>query len=156
MHIRKLFAAVISSAALAVAAGCATSEPAPAAPSAPAAPAAPSAAEAIQQRQSAMRQVGGASRQLGTPTSAEAAATIARVAQQFPTLFPVGSGPESGVPTRASAAIWSNAAGWQQQTRAFAAAAQAVAAATTPEARTAATQQLGGTCQSCHSQFRTP
>lgn len=112
-----------------------------------------------------MRQVGGAARQLqglvsATPPDLAAVraqgATLSQIAAQLPGLFPAGSGPESGVQTRASAAIWSNSAGFAEQARAFNTAAQGLANAQTPEAAQASMRALGGACQSCHSQFRTP
>jgi cytochrome c556 len=80
---------------------------------------------------------------------------LAQVAGQLPGLFPAGSGPDSGTPTRASPAIWTNAAGFSEQVRNFNTAAQAVANASTPEAAAAAARGVGAACQSCHSQFRT-
>jgi cytochrome c556 len=171
MRIRQIFASAIASAAIIVAAGCATQSttpaPAPAPTPPPAArptpaptpPAASGAAAVIQQRQAAMRQIGGAARALNGATDAAIirtnAQTVAQIAQQLPSLFPAGSGPESGTPTRASPAIWTNAAGFAEQTRAFNTAAQAVLNAPTPEAAATAARALGGACGSCHTQFRT-
>jgi cytochrome c556 len=75
----------------------------------------PSVGDAIKMRQANMKQQGGAMKALGemakSGTIDKAAATEAVKkldghAQNLATWFPVGSGPESGVETKAKAEIW--------------------------------------------------
>lgn len=71
--------------------------------------------------------------------------------------FPKGSGPESGVKTRAKAAIWKDYASFTKLQKDMVTSATALNAAATArdvaalaKARTA----LGATCKSCHDKFR--
>ena len=81
---------------------------------------------------------------------------VARSASQL-RLFPRGSGPESGLRTRAKPAIWANLPAFARAqnemvaaARALDAAAQAGNAAQLQAAHTA----LGRTCRTCHDQYR--
>lgn len=73
--------------------------------------------------------------------------------------FPQGSGPQSGVKTRAKADIWAQPAKFKANQDAFAKAAddlqKAVAAKDAAAVRVSA-RNLGGACKSCHDTFRTP
>ena len=83
-------------------------------------------------------------------------ATRARVAAN---LFPRGTGPEAGVPTRARPAIWTQSTEFVQLQRNMIAAANAldaVAAAGNVAALPGAVRAVGMTCKSCHDKFREP
>jgi cytochrome c556 len=71
--------------------------------------------------------------------------------------FPVGSGPQPGVKTRAKADIWANPAKFKQAQDALAAQAvsfQSAAATGDVGAIRAQFAKLGQTCKSCHDEFR--
>jgi cytochrome c556 len=71
--------------------------------------------------------------------------------------FPRGSGPESGVRTRAKAAIWSDQAGFDKLQNDMVAAARAMDAAASGgnmAALASARGALGATCKACHDRFR--
>lgn len=80
-----------------------------------------------------------------------------QLAPQIPTWFPVGSGPESGVKTRAKAEIWTQPAAFKTAADGFAAAARhfdVTAAGGDLGAIRAEYPVLTKTCGNCHSQFR--
>jgi cytochrome c556 len=123
-------------------------------------------AGAVQARQAHYKAIGAASKgiydELNKPTPQAAviqgyARQLDALAPQIPTWFPVGSGPESGVKTRAKAEIWS-------QPAAFKSAADGFATAAHHFSQTAAGGDIGAiraeypaltkTCGTCHSQFR--
>jgi cytochrome c556 len=128
----------------------------------------PAITDVITKRQANYKEIGGAFKGIndeiksGSPDAntlrplAKDLAARAAVTLKF---FPRGSGPESGVKTRAKADIWASQAefvGIQQKM--IAAATQLSAAATAGDAKgvTAARDALGGTCKSCHERFRAP
>jgi cytochrome c556 len=87
------------------------------------------------------------------------AASLVQLSEAQPTWFPAGSGPESGVRTRAKAEIWTNSVVFTERMNAFRAAAQALASASAGgdlDAIRAQTRALGGRCAACHTDFRTP
>ncbi len=80
-----------------------------------------------------------------------------QLAPQVPSWFPLGSGPESGVKTRAKAEIWTEAAAFKTAAAGFAAAARhfdVTAAGGDIGAIRAEYPTLTKTCGNCHSQFR--
>jgi cytochrome c556 len=87
------------------------------------------------------------------------AATIARYGPQILTWFPEGSGPETGIETRAKAEIWSDAATFRQRAQAFEAEANrfnATVQSGDVTAIRAGQKALGKTCSDCHDRFRAP
>jgi cytochrome c556 len=112
--------------------------------------AAPTISAAIAARKANFKEIGGAFKTIndeiksGAPdvnTVRPLARDIAsRSALQLKN-FPRGSGPESGVKTRAKAAIWSDQAGFNKLQN------DMVASASTRAA-------LGATCKNCHDRFR--
>lgn len=87
------------------------------------------------------------------------AATLASLADQIPSWFPVGSGPDVHARSRAKAEIWSNEegfrrahAGYLQQAQSF----NRVAQDGDIEQIRAAAQSLGRSCSNCHDNFRGP
>jgi cytochrome c556 len=72
--------------------------------------------------------------------------------------FPAGSGPESGLKTKAKAEIWSDPAGFKKAQDGLAAEAtafQAAAASNNIDIIQSEAAKLGQACKSCHEQFRT-
>jgi cytochrome c556 len=104
----------------------------------------------------------GISDELNKPTPDAAAIqgyarTLDQLAPQIPSWFPVGSGPESGLKTRAKAEIWTQPAAFKTATDGFAAAARhfdMTAAGGDIGAIRAEYPVLTKTCANCHSQFR--
>lgn len=85
------------------------------------------------------------------------AKTIAATARQQHGWFPAGSGPESGLKTKAKAAIWSDAAGFKAaQTRFQQEADLMVKVVDTGDAAQMKKQAkaLGQACSACHTKFR--
>ena len=84
---------------------------------------------------------------------------LAAVAATLPDQFPAGTGPDSGVKTRALPAIWDDAAGFEQVLAVTSAAvADLVAAAESGDvgATGAALGNLGKNgCGACHTNYRT-
>lgn len=127
--------------------------------------AAPSASTTISTRQANFKKMGGAMKALkeqlsGTPDKAkvlEAAKTLAATGRAQGQLFPAGTGPSSGVKTDALPAIWTDRATFDAgMTKLVTEADKLIAAANA--GNTAAMQAqfkaVGGTCGSCHKQFR--
>jgi cytochrome c556 len=90
---------------------------------------------------------------------AAGAANVKAVAQQLPTWFPKGSGPEAGVKTAAKAEVWSDAAGFdaavarlQAETGKLA----DVAAGGDLDAIKAQFRTTAGACNACHEKYRAP
>lgn len=86
-----------------------------------------------------------------------AARTLAATGRAQVSLFPNGSGPSSGVKTEALPAIWTNRAAFDSAMKAYIAQAdKLVAVAGTGNAAAIGAQfkAVGGTCGSCHKQFR--
>ena len=84
---------------------------------------------------------------------------IARFAQQAPSLFPAGTGPETGHRTRAKAEIWSDAETFRQRMTAFQTESgrfnQAAQSGDVAAVR-AALPALANSCKNCHDRFRAP
>ena len=127
--------------------------------------AAPSASETIAARQANFKKIGGATKaikdELGGSADkakiAAAAKTIATVARAQAKLFPSGTGPSSGVKTDALPAIWTQRATFDAALGKLVAEADKLAAvARTGDAAAMGAQfrAVGGTCKSCHDQFR--
>lgn len=128
--------------------------------------AASTAATAVTTRQANFKKMGGAMKVLkdqiasGTidkPAAVAAAKTLAATGRAQGALFPNGSGASSGVKTDALPAIWTNRTGFDGQMKAFIAQAdKLVLAAQTGNADAVGAQfkAVGGTCGSCHKQFR--
>jgi cytochrome c556 len=87
------------------------------------------------------------------------AAQIAQFAPQVPSLFPAGTGPETGHRTRAKAEIWSDSQTFRQRAEAFNTEAtrfnQAAQSGDIAAVR-AALPGLGDSCKNCHDRFRAP
>lgn len=87
------------------------------------------------------------------------AATLASLAEQIPTWFPVGSGPDVHARSRAKAEIWSDPDGFRQAHAAYLEQAQRfkqVADSGDVNAMRAAGQTLGKACGNCHERYRGP
>jgi cytochrome c556 len=122
------------------------------------------AASPQEDRQAAMKQVGGAigalskmaKGEMAFDAAAAAAAftTMNTVAKGYAALFPVGS--ETGMDTEAKAEIWSKNADFLAAVAKFEADTAAAAAATYADAGAigAALGAVGGNCKSCHEVFR--
>ena len=131
-----------------------------------AAAAAPVITTAIAARKANYKEIGGAFKTIndeiksGAPdmnTVRPLARDIATRAALQLKYFPKGSGPESGIRTRAKAAIWKDLAGFTKLQKDMVTAANALngaAAAGNVAAMTAARTALGATCKSCHDRFR--
>jgi cytochrome c556 len=131
-----------------------------------AAAAAPNVTAAIKARQANYKEIGGAFKAIkdelksGSPNLAairQPARELASRAAQALTYFPRGSGPESGLKTRAKAQIWSEQAKFvalQQQMIAAAKTLDGAAAAGDVGRMQAARDSLGATCKSCHDRYR--
>jgi cytochrome c556 len=127
-----------------------------------------SGADAAKAREDHMKALGGAAKALGDQLRSGApdpavvkvqAAKIAALANEMPTWFPRGSGPESGARTRALPAIWTDAAGFSAVQHGFAAEAvklNAAAAAGDMAGVGAQMRNVGGACKTCHDKFRGP
>lgn len=128
--------------------------------------AAPSASAAITTRQANYKKMGAAMKVLkdqissgsvNKATAVAAARTLASTGRLQVQLFPAGSGPTAGVKTDALPAIWTNRNGFNGEMAKFIAASdKLVAAAGTGNADALGAQfkVVGGTCASCHKQFR--
>ncbi|WP_232495311.1 c-type cytochrome [Novosphingobium kaempferiae] len=124
------------------------------------------AATAVTTRQANFKKMGGAMKVLkdqlasGSIDKAQAVAaakTLAATGRAQAGLFPNGSGASAGVKTDALPAIWTNRATFDSQMKAYIAQAdKLVAAAGTGNAAAIGAQfkAVGGTCGSCHKQFR--
>jgi len=87
------------------------------------------------------------------------AATLASLAEQIPSWFPAGSGPDVHAKSRAKAEIWSDAQGFAEAHRSFLQQAQSfkrVADGGDINQIRAAVQPLGKSCGNCHERFRGP
>jgi cytochrome c556 len=125
-------------------------------------------AQLIQNRQAGYKQINVAFRAVleqsraGEPDLAairQHAAVIARLAPQVSGWFPRGTGPETGVRTRAKAEIWTNPDAFRSSSVNLVVAARRLDAAARGNdiaAIRAAFQALGRTCSGCHDQFRGP
>jgi len=125
-----------------------------------------SAADAVAARQAAMKAIGKSNAVIAnamkadTPdfaAASEAAKTISNAFTAFPGHFGPGTGPDSGVTTKAKAEIWTDMDAFRAANdRAIAASAALVIAAggTDVAAINSAQTALRGTCGGCHSAFR--
>lgn len=128
--------------------------------------ASPAATSAVAARKANYKEIGGAFKTINDEikTGAPDLATIRPLARDIVTrasgqlkYFPKGSGPESGVKTRAKANIWTDQATFVKNHNDMLGAAKALQAATLTgdlAAMTTARTALGGTCKSCHDKFR--
>jgi cytochrome c556 len=98
----------------------------------------------------------------GSPSIARVqrhAAQIAHFAPQVPSLFPPGTGPETGRRTRAKAEIWSDPQTFRQRAEAFRTQAtrfNRAAQSGDIAAVRAALPDLAKSCKNCHDRFRGP
>jgi cytochrome c556 len=94
----------------------------------------------------------------GDLTAAAANAQVAADwARKIPTVFPVGSGPESGVKTSALPEIWANKADFDKLAANLGAEADKLVAALKANDKAAATAAFaatGGACGACHRTYR--
>lgn len=127
--------------------------------------AAPPAATTIATRQANFKKIGGAMKTIkdelgGSADKAKmlaAAKTIAATGRVQGQLFPAGTGPSSGVETDALPAIWTSRATFDAGMKKMVAEADklvAVAGSGDSAAVGAQFRALGGSCKSCHDQFR--
>jgi cytochrome c556 len=87
------------------------------------------------------------------------AANVARIAPLVGGWFPPGTGPETGVPTRAKAELWANAADFRQRSAALVVAARNVnAAVQAGDLNVFRTNfpSLRQACADCHDRYRGP
>ncbi len=125
-------------------------------------------AELIRNRQASYKQIQAAFRvlfqqnQAGEPSIQEIrphAATIARLAPQVNGWFPAGTGPETGVPTRAKAELWANRQDFMGRAAAFVVGARgpdAAAQGGDVGAFRAPFPALRQACADCHERYRGP
>ena len=128
----------------------------------------PTPAQTIQMRQGNYKQMAAAMKGLNDElhTATPAIGTIRRHAQVFAThaprvlrWFPAGTGPESGVRTRAKAEIWSDPDGFRRAGAGLLLASRSLSAAVRSRdiaAVRAAMPALGRACATCHDSFRAP
>lgn len=119
----------------------------------------------IQARQAGMKAIGGATKGLGDGLASGKSAAdlkpfalrIAQLAPQTGGWFPAGTGPSSGVKTKAKADIWTKPAEFQKAREAFVAQSAKLKAAADSGNADAIKAEFGalrGTCKSCHEQFQ--
>mgnify|MGYP001584975876 CR=1 FL=1 len=128
--------------------------------------ASPAVTTAVSSRQASYKEIGGAFKSIndeiksGRPDMNSVrplARDIAARAALLPRFFPRGSGPESGLKTRAKAEIWQDNATFVRLQGDMINAARALDAAATSgnaAALASARATLGGVCKSCHDRFR--
>ena len=120
----------------------------------------------IGERQEAMKAVGGGIKILvGTAKGQiefdaakvkKAAMTIKANLNAAKTMFPEGTGPDSGKETRAKDEIWLDMEGFQAALKTSIAAADGMAAVTKKADLMPALGKLGGSCKGCHEKYRAP
>jgi len=125
-------------------------------------------AQLIQARQAGYKQILAAFKGLNgqvrapepsLPAIRQHSAVLARLAPRVGGWFPAGTGPDTGVRTRAKAEIWSDRATFRTRSVNFVVAARrlhAAARANDLAAVRAALPGVGGSCRECHDQFRGP
>lgn len=125
-----------------------------------------SIADAISIRKANFKEIGGAFKTINdeiktgapdTNTVRPLAKDLARRAALVKDHFPAGSGPESGIKTKAKAEIWSDRAAFDKLAGSLVTSTAALErAAKTGDlaAMTKARNAVGGTCKSCHTKFR--
>ena len=87
------------------------------------------------------------------------AATLAGLAEQIPSWFPAGSGPDVHTKSRAKAEVWSDPQGFSQAHARYLEQAQRfnqVAQGGDVNAIRTAAQDLGKSCSNCHDRYRGP
>jgi cytochrome c556 len=116
---------------------------------------------AISARQNAMKAIGAASAALRNPaldaaTARSTGMTINQNLKVFAANLPKGSGPESGLTTKAKSEIWTSSPAFNNALNAGLNASQALAT-TTGEPATVAAQAraLNQACAGCHTTYRT-
>lgn len=123
----------------------------------------------IDQRKALMRGNNGANQQLGPIVRGERpwdqsvavaqAEVLATNGARIPTLFPAGSGPESGVETLALPAIWTNRADFEAKAKTLADEAGRLlqlARANDEAGFKAQFPKVGAVCGGCHTPYRRP
>lgn len=93
------------------------------------------------------------------PLIQQAVARINQASQRQFSVFPAGSGPRPGVKTAAKPEIWGRLGEFRAAQDALArqaSALQRAAATGDTDAIRAEARKLGGTCKSCHDNFRAP
>lgn len=127
---------------------------------------APNAKDAIAFRHAQLSQMGKAFKAVNDETHAWSpdwqtirsnAQSLAQLTSELSTWFPNGTGPDSGVKTRAKAEIWTSPSEFQDKARsAHAAALDLKNAATGSDIAvvTSSEHALGERCASCHTDFR--
>jgi cytochrome c556 len=126
-----------------------------------------SAADAIAQRQAGYKAIGAATGDIKKVLDASGDLTtvtgkaeeISAFAKRIPTLFPVGSGVESGAKTRALPAIWQNKADFEGTAGNLGREADKLALALKANDKAGATAAFGtmtAQCGACHRPYRAP
>ena len=122
----------------------------------------------IKARQAHMREINAASKAISDQLQAPApdlaairaaAKTLKDMGQAMPGWFPAGSGPESGVKTRAKPEIWTNAADFAADVTSFKAAGAKLSDVAGGGDIAAIKAQMGATglaCGACHFAYRGP
>jgi cytochrome c556 len=133
-----------------------------------AAPLLASPADVVKTRVAGLRELGAAFKAIndGLRTSEpqtimiqQSARQVRNAASQMVDWFPAGSGPQPGVKTAARPEIWTQADKFKTAQTAFtveAAKFQTVVNSGNVDAIRAEVPKLGGTCKSCHENFRVP
>jgi cytochrome c556 len=117
-------------------------------------------ATAIKMRQTAMQSIGAASAALRMPNLDQATAqasgkTINANLKIFAEHLPKGSGPESGLPTKAKSTIWTSSDQFNTALNTGLSASQSLAAATgDPAAIQAQARLVMQACGGCHTAYR--
>lgn len=126
----------------------------------------PAQQSAVNARKANYKEIGGIFKSIndeiksGSPdmnTVRPLARNLALRASRSPQHFVAGSGPSSGLPTRAKELIWKERASFdrlQQQMISSAKTLNAAAAAGDVSRMAAARDALGATCKSCHDRYR--
>ena len=83
-----------------------------------------------------------------------AAAKVKGYAEQMPTWFPAGTGPETGIETEAKANIWTDRATFDAAIVRLQGEATKLAAVTDAAGLKAQFPATGGACKNCHDTFR--
>jgi cytochrome c556 len=94
-----------------------------------------------------------------TGVIAAQAKVVADLAKQIPSWFPAGSGPETGIKTRAKAEIWSDNGGFVAAAKGLETESTklaSVAAGGNVDAIKAQVKATGGACGTCHNKYRGP
>ena len=85
------------------------------------------------------------------------AAVVRKASLEIPRWFPKGSGPEAGVKTKVLPSAWTDAAGFAQASKDFAAEAaklQTLAAGDDADDLRAQAKTVAQTCGTCHTKYR--